>query len=178
MLVLIRDRYYRDSPESVMLSAFVSERDSCRFTCTISFKAGHAPEETGDRSRPPQTLQLGCSSERLTQWLMTDHHTPLKDDTDLLQALLEEDVSLSASSRRWKGLSLEVKSVTRHAFELEVVQQDGKEVMTVYWPVGVFSDMRRAMSKIKGKRGHTGLVVSWNCAPYGYSLDAIAQTLD
>jgi len=178
MLITIHDGYYRDSPESIQLSAYISERESCRLSCTVSFKASHAPELAGDRSRPPQTLLLSGGGKLLEEFVRTTVNESVLSYRDALVKIVEDELVLQSSSKRWLSLSMEVLGYSRQAIELSVMLPDSKEVMTLYLPLGVFTDMRKAMSGIQGKRGHSGLVLSWTCPTYAYSLPVTAQSLD
>jgi hypothetical protein len=178
MLITIHDNYYRDSPESIQLSAFIAEREPCRLSGTVAFKASHAPEQAGDRSRPPQNVILTGGGDLLEKFLRTDVNDSVMTHRDDLTKIIEEEFIIQSSSKRWSTLALEVLCYTRQSLELSITLPDSKEVMTIYLPLGVFTDMRKAMTGIRGKRGHTGLVLSWTCPTYAYSLPVTAQTLD
>jgi len=179
MLVMIHDRYYRDSPESLLLTAFVDPKEEERLLCTVAFKAGHAPEEAGGRSRPPQELQLLINGPSLSAWLATlPDQQPLHAETDAIRELICEDGVVTSSSKRWQGLRLRAESASRQAIELKVLNRDDRCLMTLYWPLGVWADFRRAVYNMRHKHKGRSVVLSWACEPYVNSLPAKARFLD
>lgn len=176
MLVIIHDRYYRNAPESIQLSAHVSRHDPSRLSCEVAFKAGHAPEDAGDHSRPPQTLRLAFSGEAFTQWLESDRTVPVHQCEEALTAVVGEAV-LAASSRRWKTPTLVVERMTRHMIELVVMNGPEKPVLTLYWPLGVWEDLRSAQRELSRHKRQAGFVVTWECPVYASALQGTAKAL-
>lgn len=178
MLITIHDRYYRDAPESVQLSAYVARREPSRLTCAVAFKASHAPEDAGDYSRPPQTLRLTFQGEAFEAWLASGRQTPITAEVGRLAELMVRDSTLAASSRRWKAPVLTVPATTRQALEAVVTVGDGKPIMTLYWPLGVWDDLRAARIELEKLPRVTGLVVGWQCPAYRTSLQGTARPLE
>lgn len=178
MLTLIHDRYYRDSPESVQLSAYVARREPSRLSCTVAFKAGHAPEDAGDHSRPPQTLRLTFQGDAFEAWVASGTQSRIHEEAEALTELLEGSVTVAVSSRRWKEPELTVEAVSRSAVEMVIVANGGKPVMTLHWPLGVWDDLRQAWVELGKLPRLAGLVVEWPCPAYRTSLKGTARPLE